>query len=418
MAERGDLEIGAEVRRQLDRFREGSVEFFGEEELATRLASALREKRPLRIKLGMDPSAPDLHLGHTVVLDKLRLFQELGHTPIFLIGDFTARIGDPSGKKKTRPALESAEVEANAATYVSQMAKILDVDTAEVRFNSEWMNSFTAADFVRLCAKVTVAHLLERDDFATRYRAETPIFVHEFLYPFVQGYDSVALEADVELGGTDQTFNLVMAREIQRAYGQEPQAVITHPLLVGTDGRDKMSKSLGNAIGVTDAAEEMYGKVMSLSDAIMLDYIRILDPGFGLGLEAEARTVSEGGGDPLALKKSLAGAIVERLHGSGAAAAAAAHFKRVVQGRATPQSVPELAFSLAGAAELGLIDLVTREEMGPNGLASKSEFRRLVAQGAVQVDEQAISDPLVKLGPGSYLVRLGKRKFSRILLAD
>ena len=418
MAERGDLEIGAEVRRQLDRFREGSVEFFGEEELATRLASALREKRPLRVKLGMDPSAPDLHLGHTVVLDKLKTFQELGHTPIFLVGDFTARIGDPSEKKKTRPALESAEVEANAATYVSQMAKILDVDTAEVRFNSEWMNSFTAADFVRLCAKVTVAHLLERDDFATRYRAETPIFVHEFLYPFVQGYDSVALEADVELGGTDQTFNLVMAREIQRAYGQEPQAVITHPLLVGTDGRDKMSKSLGNAIGVTDAAEEMYGKVMSLSDAIMLDYIRILDSGFGLGLEAEARAVSEGGGDPLALKQSLAGAIVERLHDSGAAAAAAAHFKRVVQGRATPQSVPELAFSLAGAAELGLIDLVTREEMGPNGLASKSEFRRLVAQGAVQIDEQAISDPLVKLGPGSYLVRLGKRKFSRILLAD
>jgi tyrosyl-tRNA synthetase len=265
---------------------------------------------------------------------------------------------------------------------------------------------------------MTVARLLERDDFAKRYGSETPISVHEFLYPFVQGYDSVALKADVELGGTDQTFNLMVGREIQRAYGQEPQAVITHPLLVGTDGHDKMSKSLGNSIGVTEAAEEMYGKVMSLSDTTMLDYIQILGSGFGLGLGAEAGAVSEGGGDPLALKQSLAAGIVERLHDAEAAGAAAAHFKRVVQGRAAPENVPEHSFSLAGASELGLIDLVGIDKLGPNGLASKSEFRRLVAQGAVQVDERAVSDPLVKLGPGSYLLRLGKRKFTRIHLED
>ena len=417
MTEGADPKLEAEVRRQMNCFRDGSVEFHGEKELASRLAVALREKRPLRVKLGMDPSAPDLHLGHTVVLDKLKVFQELGHTPIFLVGDFTARIGDPSGKKKTRPALEEAEIRANAETYVSQVAKVLDVEDAEVRFNSEWMDAFSPGDFVRLCAKSTVARLLERDDFATRYREETPIFVHEFLYPFVQGYDSVALHADVELGGTDQTFNLLMGRELQRAYGQSPQAVITHPLLVGTDGHDKMSKSLGNYIGVTDAGEEIYGKVMSLSDSSMLDYIRILGPGFRFTFSEDAAAVSKGQGDPLALKQSLASAVVARLQGVEAAAAAAAHFKRVVQGRGAPESVPEQAFSLDGGTQIGLIDVVTRPELGPNALASKGEFRRLVAQGAVQVDEKAVSDPLLQLHAGSYLIRLGKRKFARIVLS-
>jgi tyrosyl-tRNA synthetase len=417
MTEGTDPKLEAEVRRQLDCFRDGSVEFHGEKELASRLAVALKENRPLRVKLGMDPSAPDLHLGHTVVLDKLKVFQELGHTPIFLVGDFTARIGDPSGKKKTRPALEEAEIRANAETYVSQVAKVLDVEDAEVRFNSEWMDAFSPGDFVRLCAKSTVARLLERDDFATRYREETPIFVHEFLYPFVQGYDSVALHADVELGGTDQTFNLLMGRELQRAYGQSPQAVITHPLLVGTDGHDKMSKSLGNYIGVTDAGEEIYGKVMSLSDTCMLDYIRILGPGFCFPFSEDAAAVSEGQGDPLALKQSLASAVVARLQGVEAAGAAASHFKRVVQGRGAPESVPEQAFSLDGATQIGLIDVVTRPELGSNALASKGEFRRLVAQGAVQVDEKAVSDPLLQLHAGSYLIRLGKRKFARIVLS-
>ena len=416
MTEGADPKLEAEVRRQMNCFRDGSVEFHGEKELASRLAVALREKRPLRVKLGMDPSAPDLHLGHTVVLDKLKVFQELGHTPIFLVGDFTARIGDPSGKKKTRPSLGSEEIEANAATYVAQVAKVLDVEDAEVRFNSEWMDALSPGDFVRLCAKSTVARLLERDDFATRYREETPIFVHEFLYPFVQGYDSVALHADVELGGTDQTFNLLMGREIQRAYGQSPQAVITHPLLVGTDGHDKMSKSLGNYIGVTDAGEEIYGKVMSLSDSSMLDYIRILGSGFRFPFSEDAAAVSKGQGDPLALKQALASAVVARLQGAEVAASAAAHFKRVVQGRGAPESLPEQPFSLDGALQIGLIDLVTRPELGSSALASKSEFRRLVAQGAVQVDEKAVSDPLLQLHAGSYLIRLGKRKFARVLL--
>ena len=243
-------ELRAEVERQLAVMRDGCVDFHGEEELRERLGERLAQKRPLRVKLGMDPSSPDLHLGHTVVLQKLRRFLDLGHVPIFLVGDFTARIGDPSGKKKVRPPLSEAQVKENAATYVEQVSKILDVDRVEIRFNNEWMSEMGPADFVRLCSTVTVARLLERDDFAKRYAAGVPIFTHEFLYPFVQAYDSVALEADVELGGSDQTFNLLMGREVQRAYGQPPQAVITHPLLVGTDGAEKMSKSLGNSIGI------------------------------------------------------------------------------------------------------------------------------------------------------------------------
>ena len=269
----------AEVERQLEVMRDGAVDFFGEDELRITLAEALKQKRPLRVKLGMDPSAPDLHLGHTVVLQKLKRFQDLGHTPIFLVGDFTARIGDPSGKKKTRPALDPEQVAENAKTYVEQAGRILDVERAEVRFNSEWMDRMAPSDFVRLCSHGTVARMLERDDFAKRYASEEPIAVHEFLYPFVQAYDSVALESDVELGGTDQTFNLLMAREIQRDYGQAPQAVITHPLLVGIDGSEKMSKSLGNTIGITEPPEEIYGKTMSISDALMLEYFDVLAAG-------------------------------------------------------------------------------------------------------------------------------------------
>ena len=279
----------AEVERQLEEMRSGAVDFFGEEELRTTLAEALKRKRPLRVKLGMDPSAPDLHLGHTVVLQKLRRFQELGHTPIFLIGDFTARIGDPSGRKKTRPALDPEQIAENARTYVDQAGRLLDVERAEIRFNSEWMDRMAPSDFVRLCSRGTVARLLERDDFAKRYASGEPIAVHEFLYPFVQAYDSVALESDVELGGTDQTFNLLMAREIQRDYGQAPQAVITHPLLVGIDGSEKMSKSLGNTIGITEPPEEIYGKTMSISDALMLEYFDLLEAGQVGGSGARAR---------------------------------------------------------------------------------------------------------------------------------
>lgn len=418
MTEERDPVVAREVAEQLERIREGSVDFIGEGELASRLALGLREGRPLRVKLGMDPSSPDLHLGHAVVLDKLRVFQALGHTPTLVIGDFTARIGDPSGRKKTRPALGQEEVRANAATYTAQVAKFLDLDSAEIRFNSEWMDAMTPQDFVRLCSHVTLARLLERDDFAKRFASETPISVHEFLYPFVQGYDSVALEADIEIGGTDQTFNLLMGREIQRAYGQAPQAVLTHPLLVGTDGHDKMSKSLDNSIAVLDPPEEIYGKIMSLSDTLMLDYFAIFGGALARDLQAQREAVAGGGGDPLALKQELARRLVSRFHDETAATEAAAHFKRVVQEGAVPQNVPGYPFSLEGAAHVALIDLVTRDEGGRGRiLKSKSEFRRLVAQGAVEVDVKAVSDPLLKLGAGSYLLKLGRRRFARIEIA-
>lgn len=409
----GDRSVRQEVERQLERMREGAVDFIGEEELTGRLELALGEGRPLRVKLGMDPSSPDLHLGHAVVLEKLRIFQELGHTPIFLIGDFTARIGDPSGKKKTRPPLGDEEVKANAATYVRQVAQVLDADAAEIRFNSEWMDAMTPQDFVRLCSHTTVSRLLERDDFSKRYAAQTPIAVHEFLYPFVQAYDSVALEADIEIGGTDQTFNLLMGREIQRAYGQAPQAVLTHPLLVGTDGHEKMSKSLGNSIALLDPPEEIYGKIMSISDALLPDYVGMLRVAGALDLAAEREAVASGSGDPLALKHELARRVVERFHDADAATRAADHFRRVVQERGTPSEVAQYDFSLGGAAEVSLLDLVDQLGLA----ASRGEVRRLVSQGAVSVDDERVTDPLRVLGAGSYLLKLGRRRFAQVHIA-
>lgn len=408
-----DPAIDAEVERQLEVMRDGAVDFYGEAELRPRLARALAEKRPLRIKFGMDPSAPDIHVGHTVVLTKLRRFQELGHTPIFLVGDFTARIGDPSGKKKTRPALSAEEVEANAATYVEQARRVLDVDRAEVRFNSEWMDALSPADIVRLCSHYTVARLLERDDFAKRYAAGQPIAVHEFLYPFAQAYDSVALRSDVELGGTDQTFNLLMAREIQRDYGQPPQAVLTHPLLVGLDGSEKMSKSLGNAIGVTEPPSEMYGKLMSISDALMLDYYDRLAAGDWGELQGDRSALGEGGGDPLAFKHALAERLVTRFHGAEAAREAAEGFRKVVQRGAEPDEIPRHAVSLGDDGRLGL--LVLLEQLG--FVKSRGEARRLVGQGAVHLDGTAVDDPTLHLEAGSYRVRVGKRKWADVDLA-
>ncbi|MFP6563580.1 MAG: tyrosine--tRNA ligase [Myxococcota bacterium] len=413
MSEEGDPAARREAERQLEVMRRGTLEFIGEDDLRPRLVEALEADRPLRVKLGMDPSSPDLHLGHTVVLEKLRTFQELGHTPIFLIGDFTARIGDPSGKKKTRPALGAEEVKANAETYVTQVGKILDVDSAEIRFNSEWMSRMAPEDFVRLCSHMTVARLLERDDFSKRFKGNTPIAVHEFLYPFVQAYDSVMLEADVELGGSDQTFNLIMGREIQRAYGQKPQAVLTHPLLVGTDGSEKMSKSLGNGIGLLDAPEEIYGRVMSLSDTTMLDYFDVLGAAAKAGFEdlsSEREAVAGGGGDPLALKQELARRIVLRFHGGAAATRAAEHFRRVVQQGGEPEDIPCLEFALGARSEVGLLEVVVDLGLA----ASRGEVRRLVTQGAVQLDGERVSDPLRALSSGCYRLRLGRRRFAQI----
>lgn len=406
----GDAAIRREVERQLAVMREGAVDFHGEEELAERLAVCLEEGRPLRVKLGMDPSSADLHLGHSVVLMKLRRFLELGHTPIFLVGDFTARIGDPSGRNKTRPALDAEQVRENARTYVDQVSRLLDVSRVEVRFNGEWMDQMTPSDFVRLCSQTTVARMLERDDFSKRYAAESPIYIHEFLYPFVQGYDSVALEADVELGGTDQTFNLLMGRELQRAYGQRPQAVITHPLLVGLDGHEKMSKSLGNAIGILDEAPDMYGKVMSIPDDAMRDWHRLLAMGDWVELGDALGRFGEGDGDPMELKHDLAHHVVARIHDAASADAAREQFRRVVQRKETPDDVQEVEVSLGGREGLKVFELLTEA-----GLASsKSEARRLAQQGGVSIDRERVSDPTHLVGPGECLVQVGKRRFARV----
>ena len=404
--------IADEVARQIAVIRDGAVDCFGEDELRAKLGECLREGRPLRVKLGMDPSAPDLHLGHTVVLSKLRRFQDLGHTPIFLVGDFTARIGDPTGRKKTRPALTADEVKANAATYVAQAGLVLDVERAEIRFNSEWMDALTPSDWIRLCSRYTVARLLERDDFSKRYAANEPIAVHELLYPFAQAYDSVALRADVEIGGTDQTFNLLMAREIQKDYGQTPQAVLTHPLLRGIDGVDKMSKSLGNSIGVLDAPNDMYGRVMSIPDALMTEYYDLLRSGAWEELLDRRSSPGAIERDPLGFKHELALRIVSRFHGGDAASAARENFQRVVQRKEVPDEVPECALPLGDGDARPLLEILERL-----GLAkSRSEARRLIAQSAVSVDGQRIEDPALSLKRGSYLLQVGKRRFARLSL--
>lgn len=405
-----DAQRSREVERQLEIMREGAVEFYGEEEFTKRLALCLKEGRPLRVKLGMDPSSADLHLGHSVVLMKLRKFQELGHTPIFLIGDFTARIGDPSGRNKTRPALDVEQIQQNAKTYVAQVAKILDVRSVEVRFNSEWMDSMAPSDFVRLCSQATVARMLERDDFAKRYAAEIPIFVHEFLYPFVQAYDSVALEADVELGGTDQTFNLLMGREVQRSYGREPQAVITHPLLVGLDGHEKMSKSLGNSVGITDDAVSMYGKVMSIPDEAMGEWCRLLSAGEWGRLVTDLSRLGEGEGDPMSLKHALAAHIVTRIHGEEAAGGAQAQFRSVVQRKEVPDDVPSVEIGMGGREPFKLFEVLVEAKLAP----SKSEARRLVKQGAVSIDRERVTDPMKVLKLEDVLIQVGKRRFARV----
>jgi tyrosyl-tRNA synthetase len=402
-----DERIQAEVERQLAIMREGAVDFHGESELAGRLFARLKAGRPLRVKLGADPSSPDLHLGHSVILMKLRRFLELGHTPIFLIGDFTARIGDPSGRNKARPALSAEQVAENARTYVDQVSKLIEVSRVELRFNGEWMDSMKSSDFVRLCSQGTVARMLEREDFSKRYAGEIPIFVHEFLYPFVQAYDSVVLEADVELGGTDQTFNLLMGREIQKAYGQEPQAVITHPLLVGLDGKEKMSKSLGNSIGLSDEPADMYGKVMSLPDLAMGTWARLLSSGEWTDLIGAMDRLGEGDGDPMALKHDLAHKIVSRLHGEAAADAGREHFRRVIQRKEQPTNIP-LIDVVGGQRKL--FEVLVFAGLAP----SRMEARRLVEQGAVSVSGERATDVGYLLEPGDHVLQVGKRRFAKI----
>lgn len=394
------------VAEQMSVIRQGAVDLLPEGEFERKLALAARESRPLRVKLGADPTAPDLHLGHVVVLRKLAQFQSLGHEVIFLIGDFTGRIGDPTGRSETRRPLTREQVAENAETYREQIFKVLDPDKTTVRFNSEWMEPMNGADMVRLCAQFTVARMLERDDFEKRMRENRAIGIHELLYPLVQAYDSVALEADVEVGGTDQRFNLLAGREIQKAYGQEPQAVLTMPLLEGTDGKQKMSKSLGNAIGVADPPEDAFGKLMSISDEMMVRYAELLS----VGCADLGQRVTSGEIHPMEAKKRLAEDIVSQFHGAAAGQSARTHFEQRFQERNAfrPDEVELDADEEGGLPLFQVVSAV--------GFAkSNSEARRLAGQRAVKVDGEAVEDPLRRLeAGGEYLVAVGRRRLAKV----
>ncbi len=375
------------------------------------LVRKLQRGKPLKVKAGFDPTAPDLHLGHTVLLNKMRQFQQLGHEVIFLIGDFTGLIGDPSGRNQTRPPLTRAEIEANARTYERQVFKILDAERTRVDFNSRWLSPMQAADFVRLAAHYTVARMLERDDFARRYKGGQPISIHEFLYPLAQGYDSVALEADVELGGTDQKFNLLVGRQLQTAYGQEAQVVLTMPLLEGTDGLNKMSKSLGNYIGITEPPESMFGKLMSISDELMWRYFELLSFR-SLGEVAALRREAGEGRNPRDIKLELAGELVGRFHGAGEAERARREFLARVSERAIPADLE--AKVLAVEAEGLRLPAVLKAA----GLAaSTSEATRKIEEGAVRIDGERVVDRALVLKAGAdHVLQIGSRRFARVRL--
>lgn len=375
------------------------------------LAAKLKTGRPLVVKTGFDPTAPDLHIGHTVLINKMRQFQELGHEVIFLIGDFTGMIGDPSGKNATRPPLSPEEIKSNAATYESQIFKILDAQATRIEFNSSWMGQMDAAGLVRLASHHTVARMLERDDFSKRYAGGQPILIHEFLYPIVQGYDSVALKADVELGGTDQKFNLLVGRQLQQDFGQEPQVVLTMPLLEGLDGVQKMSKSLGNYVGITDAPGEMFGKIMSISDELMWRYFELLSFRPLQDLATLRKSVADGM-NPRDAKFELAGEIVARFHSAAAALVAHEDFVARFQQGAMPEDIPELTLSSSGG-ELGIAHLLKHAGL----VASTSEGFRMIEQGAVRIDGVRIDDRGLSVAAGSTAVyQVGKRKFSRVSL--
>ncbi|GBC77623.1 Tyrosine--tRNA ligase [bacterium HR08] len=399
------------IEEQLAYLKRGVVDLIREEDLRRKLERSRQTRRPLRVKLGADPTAPDLHLGHTVVLRKLRHFQELGHTVIFLIGDFTGMIGDPTGRSVTRPPLSREEIQANAETYKQQVFKILDPERTVVEFNSRWLGALRSEEWIRLTAKVTVAQILERDDFQKRLREGSPISLHELLYPVAQAYDSVVLQADVELGGTDQKFNLLLGRDLQREFGQEPQVVMTVPLLVGTDGVQKMSKSYGNYIGIMDPPEEIYGKVMSISDELMWTYYELLTdvPAEELArwrAEAEAGRVN-----PRDLKAQLARRLVAEFHSEEAARRAEEEFNRVFRERGRPSEIPVFHLSASVGDRVELARVLVQAGLAP----SMREARRLIEQGGVQVEGERITDPRAQIPvKPEFVLQVGKRRFVRV----
>ncbi len=399
------------VSEQMKVIRRGAVEILVESELEEKLAESIKTGKPLRIKAGFDPTAPDLHVGHTVLIQKLKQFQDLGHQVIFLIGDFTGMIGDPTGKNETRKPLTREQVLENAETYREQVFKILDPDKTEIAFNSTWMGAMTSSEMITLASRYTVARMLERDDFHKRFTNQQPIAIHEFLYPLVQGYDSVALEADVELGGTDQKFNLLVGRELQKQVGQRPQTVLTMPLLEGLDGVNKMSKSLGNYIGITEPPKEIYGKTMSISDELMVRYYELLSDVDLATLEKVRKGVAgeEGGLHPMEAKKALAHELVARFHGEDAARQAAQDFIQQFKQKEIPDDIPEVVLHVEGPvwicrllADAGLV-------------ASNGEARRMIRQGGVRLNGEKIADADLEISLEKEIVlQVGKRRFARV----
>jgi len=395
------------INKQVEQLKRGTVEIFNENELAERLAEAAKEKRQLRVKLGMDPTAPDIHLGHTVVMRKMRQFQDMGHKAVLIIGDYTARIGDPTGQNTTRPMLSPEQIEKNAKTYIQQAGKVLDTskDKLEVRPNSEWLADLRLADIIKLTSSITVARMLERDTFEIRYKAGDAISMHEFLYPLMQGYDSVMVKADVELGGTDQTFNNLVGRDLQRINGQKPQIVITMPILVGLDGKEKMSKSKGNYIGVTDEPKDMFGKIMSISDDMMENYFTLLSD---IPSEKVKELVNSQKTHPKQAKVLLGKTIVAQFYNQTAAEGAAAEFEKVFAQKQMPEDMPEVKISAQPVAAAKLL-------VHCNLVTSGGEAKRLISGGGMSIDGEKITDPNKSITPmNGMVVRAGKLKFAKL----
>lgn len=401
-------EVTPEIKEAMATIARGTDTLLIESELEQKLARAKATGTKLRCKLGLDPTAPDIHVGHTVVLNKLRQLQDLGHTVIFLIGDFTAAIGDPTGRNTTRPPLSPEQIKVNAETYLEQAAHVINIEKAEVRWNSEWCNQLGATGLIQLASRYTVARLLERDDFAKRFAEQLPIAVHELIYPLMQGYDSVALHADLELGGSDQRFNLLVGRELQRQYGQEPQCILTMPLLVGLDGVNKMSKSKHNYIGITESADEMFGKVMSISDTLMWDWYNLLSLKSNAAI-AELKSECENGRNPRDAKVLLAKEIVARFHDDKAADAAEAEFNNRFRAGAVPSDIPEVNVA-APDGEIGIARLIKEAGLCP----STGEANRNIDQGGVRLEGERISDRGLKVKPGTYTLQVGKRRWAKV----
>ena len=395
------------ISKQVEQLKRGTVEIFNEGELAERLTEATKEKRRLRVKLGMDPTAPDIHLGHTVVMRKMRQFQDMGHKAVLIIGDYTARIGDPTGQNTTRPMLSPEQIEKNAKTYLEQTGKVLDMskDKLEVRPNSEWLADLRLADIIKLTSAMTVARMLERDTFEIRYKAGDAISMHEFLYPLMQGYDSVMIKADVELGGTDQTFNNLVGRDLQRINGQKPQIVITLPILVGLDGKEKMSKSKGNYIGVTDEPKDIFGKIMSISDDMMENYFTLLTD---IPADKIKELISPQKTHPKEAKVFLGKTIIKQFYSEAAAETAAVEFEKVFAQKQTPQDIPEVKISKKPVTAAKLL-------LNCKLVATGGEAKRLISQGGVTINGEKISDPNKSITPANGMViRAGKLKFAKL----